>query len=265
MAILKAAPRDGREPRAPRRGAARDGRARRGRPHRGAGARARRGRRGAAAASSRVCGVQEQSLDAALAAIAPARRRPRSRGASSRARPTYLEPILAADPRPRPARSRSCAEVLEAEGNRPALAKAAALALGEAARRGDPPGASALPARAGGRPSASSRRRIPHIGTRSCLRRRLRRLRPRRARVPGARRSILEDSGAVHAPRARRVVESRSETRPPAPPRRRRRAAGFSRAAVAAAAGCRGAATPPEDRSRSRRSSSRRRCSPSTA
>ena len=89
----------GGEPRALRRGAARDGAARRGRPDGGAGARARRRRRGAAAVPVAGCASRSWRSTRRVAAIAPLVRRPLSRREVRAAPPSYLEPILAADPR----------------------------------------------------------------------------------------------------------------------------------------------------------------------
>ena len=115
----------------------------------------------------------------------------------------YLEPILAADPAHAGALEK-LAEVLEAEGNRPALAKTH-VALGEARRGaagpGDRPGA--LPPRAGGRP-VERRGRDAAQGHRA---RRPRRPppaapRPPQPEAPEYQELVidLEDSASVHAP-----------------------------------------------------------------
>ena len=82
--------------------------------------------------------VQEMNLDKALAAVAPLVLTAVTRREFARAA-EYLEPVLAADPGHVGALEK-LASVLEAEGNRPALAKVH-VALGEGAERQQNPGA----------------------------------------------------------------------------------------------------------------------------
>ena len=164
--------------------------------------------------------VQEMNLDKALAAIAPlvltaVTRREFTKGAE------YLEPILAADPGHVGALEK-LASVLEAEGNRPALAKIH-LALGETAERQQNPGAALEHYRRAQEADPSNveaATRVQSIGAPTEARAETA---PAAEEAPEYQELIidLEDSASVHAPQPRVAsieYEERAEPAPAAAP-----------------------------------------------
>ena len=160
--------------------------------------------------------VQEMNLDKALAAVAPlvltaVTRREFTKGAE------YLEPILNADPGHVGALEK-LASVLEAEGNRPALAKVH-VSLGEAAERQQNPGAALDHYRRAQEADPSNIEAATHVQSIGAPTEAKAETAPEAEEAPEYQELIidLEDSASVHAPQPKVASIEYEDKAEPAP------------------------------------------------